>query len=122
VGIKITDTRGVHPIKQPLFVQSDDGEEKIVWIQSSEMCCILIIADARDKKELYEDVFREFYEWGNRLQVSGLPASDGEPALLPFVVTHTTDLKASWYLSNRGGGCKNKNFFCTFCQAEFGFL
>jgi len=60
-GIKITDTWGVHPItKQPLFVQSDDGEEKIVRIQSCEMCCILIIADARDKKELYEDVFESF--------------------------------------------------------------
>jgi hypothetical protein len=51
----------VHPItKQLLFVQSDDGEEKIVRIQSSEMCCILITADARDKKELYEDVFESF--------------------------------------------------------------
>jgi hypothetical protein len=79
------------------------------------MCCILIIADARDKKELYEDVFREFYQWGDRIRAFGLPASDGEPALHPFHITHTTDLKASWYLSNRGGGCKNKEYFCTFC-------
>jgi hypothetical protein len=115
-GIKISDPRGVHPVtKQPLFIREEDGEEKIVKIQSSEMCCILIIADARDKKELYEDVFKEFYEWGAQIQNVGLPASDHGPALLPFHVAHTTDLKASWYLSNRGGGCKNKNYFCTFC-------
>jgi hypothetical protein len=28
------------------------------------------------------------------------------------------DLKASWYLSNRGDGCKNKNYFCTFCPCS----
>ncbi len=82
------------------------------------MCCILIISDARDKKELYEDDCREFYEWGDRISALGLPASNGEPALLPFTITHTTDLKASWYLSNRGGGGKNKNYFCTFCPCS----
>jgi hypothetical protein len=116
-GIKITDTRGVHPItKQPLFVIDEDTEEeRIIKIQSSEMCCILVIADARDKKELYEEVFKEFDDWGERLRTIGLPESDGNPALRPFAVTHNTDLKASWHLSNRGGGCKNKTFFCTFC-------
>ncbi len=103
--------------KQPLFlIDADTNEEKIVKIQSSEMCCILIIADARDKKELYDEVFKEFYEWGQRIGTYyGLPASNGNPALHPFVVIHTTDQKASWHLSNRGGGCKNKYFFCTFC-------
>jgi len=120
VGIKITDTHGVHPVtKQPLFmVDSDTNEEKIVKIQSSEMCCILVIADARDKKEMYEEVFKEFYDWGKRIGSVSLPASDGNPALLPFLVTHTTDQKASWHLSNRGGGCKNKRFFCTFCPCR----
>jgi hypothetical protein len=115
-GIKITDCHGVHPVtKKPLFVQDDNGEEKMVKMQSSEMCCILIIADARNKKEMYEEVFREFYQWGDRIRQFGLLASDSEPALHLFSVAHTTDLKASWHLSNRGGGCKNKNFFCTFC-------
>jgi hypothetical protein len=84
-GLKITDERGVHPVtKQPLFVHDDDGEEKIVKIQSSEMCCFLIIADARDNKALYEDIFKEFYRWGDKIKREGLPASDGEPALHPF--------------------------------------
>jgi hypothetical protein len=60
----------------------------------------MIIADARDKKELYEDVFRDFYAWGNQLASHGLPAADGEPALRPFTLTHTSDMKAQWLLSN----------------------
>jgi hypothetical protein len=86
----------VHPVtKQPLYCIDDETkEEKIVKIQSSEMCCILFIADAWDKKELYEEVFKTFYEWGNKINTTGLPVSNGEPALLPFVVTHTTDKKS----------------------------
>ena len=80
------------------------------------MCCVMVIADARDKKELYEDVFRDFYDWGRQLAVNGIPATDTEPALRPFTVTHGSDMKAQWMLSNRGGGCKNKRFFCTFCS------
>jgi hypothetical protein len=115
-GVKICDPNGVHPVtKQPLFIRHEDGSEQIIRIQSSEMCCILIIADAHDKKDLYEDIFRGFYDRGSLISTVGLPADGNEPALRPFVVTHTTDLKASWYLSYRGGGCKNKNFFCTLC-------
>ncbi len=52
----------MHPVtKKPLFVQAEDGEEKMVKKQSSEMCCILMIVlmivDAKDKRDLYEDVF-----------------------------------------------------------------
>ena len=50
--------------------------------------------------------------------MEGLPASNGEPALKPFILTHTCDLKASWYLSHRGGGCKTKDFFCTLCSCS----
>jgi len=84
-GVKITDPNGIHPVtKQPLFIREEDGREEIVRIQSSQMCCILIIADARDKKDMYEEVFREFYEWGDLISREGLPADGDEPALLPF--------------------------------------
>jgi hypothetical protein len=118
-GMKITDENGFHPItKQPLFVTSEEGENWYVKIQSSEVCCLMVIALAKDNKTLYEDVFKEFYRWGERLKVEGLPASNGEPALKPFILTHTCDLKASWYLSNRGGGCKTKKFLCTLCSCS----
>ncbi len=45
-------------------------------------------------------------------------ASDLGPALMPFKVTHNADMKAAWYLSNKGGGCKTKNFFCHLCSCD----
>jgi hypothetical protein len=39
--------------------------------------------------------------------MEGLCESQFGPKLMPFNLMHTTDLKAAWYLSNRGGGCKN---------------
>jgi hypothetical protein len=63
-GIKITDERGVHPVtKQPFSVVNDENDEiHFVKVQSSEVCCIMIIANAVDSKEIYSDVFRECYD------------------------------------------------------------
>jgi len=116
-GIKITDERGIHPVsKQPLSMQNEENDIiRFVKVQSSEVCAIMIIADAVDKKELYEDVFKEYYEWGNSLRLHGLPESELGPKLMPFTVVYTNDLKATWYLTNKGGGCKNKTHFCHLC-------
>jgi len=65
---------------------------------------------------LYEDVFQEYYQWSERLRLEGLPASQYGPKLCPLTVTHTTDMKAAWFLSSRGGGCKNKTMFCHLCS------
>jgi hypothetical protein len=49
-----------------------------VKIFSSEVCCLMVIALAGDNKTLYEDVFKEFYHWGEHLnKVEGLPVSNG---------------------------------------------
>jgi hypothetical protein len=76
----------------------------------------MMIADARYSKSLYEDVFKLFYDWGKRISIHGLPPLNGEPALTPFTVTHSSDMKAAWYLSNQGGSCKTTEFFCTLCS------
>jgi hypothetical protein len=117
-GMKITDERGLHPItKQPLLVpaREHDDDDMFVKIQTKEVCCMMIIADAKDNKHLYEDVFKEYYDWGEKIRHEGLAASEFGPKLMPFTITHTPDLKGAWFLSNRGGGCKNKNFFCHIC-------
>jgi hypothetical protein len=114
-GIKITDKRGVHPITgQPFLVTERENEldDSYVRVQSKEVCCIMIVADAKDSKHLYEDVFREYYEWGEKIRLEGLLESEYGPQLMPFNVTHTPDLKGAWFLSRRGGGCKNKKYFC----------
>jgi hypothetical protein len=69
-GIKITDERAVHPItKQPIMVVNRDADDDCMFVnmQSKEICCIMIIADAKDSKHLYEEVFKEYYEWGEQL-------------------------------------------------------
>jgi len=76
----------------------------------------MVIADAVDSKQLYENVFKEYYEWGNSLRENGLPESEYGPKLMPFTVAYNNDLKATWYLSNKGGGCKNKTHFCHLCS------
>jgi hypothetical protein len=116
-GIKITDERGVHPISgQPFMLHDAENDENMyVKVQTSEVCCAMVIADAIDNKHLYEDVFREYYEWGEKLRLEGLPESNKGPKLMPFNVTHAADMKAAWYLSNKGGGCKTKTFFCHLC-------
>lgn len=91
-------------------------------LQSSKVCCIMIIADALDNKHLYEDVFQDYYQWGEKLRLEGLPQSPFGPALKPFQVTHTTDMKAAWYLSKKGGGCKSKTLFCHLCSCSKNML
>jgi hypothetical protein len=65
-GIKIIDERGVHPVtKQPFSVPNEDDDNVIfVRVQSSEVCCVMMIADAVDSKALYKDVFKAYYDWG----------------------------------------------------------
>jgi hypothetical protein len=85
-GLKVTDGCGIHPVtKQPLPVQNvDDDHVEYVKVQSSEVCCIMIIADATDSKELYEGVFKEYYEWGDILRKNVLTESESGPRLMPF--------------------------------------
>jgi hypothetical protein len=106
-GIKITDERGVHPVtKQPFSMVNEDLDETyFLKVQSSEVCCVMIIADAVDSKEIYTDVFKEYYDWGESIRLHGLPASELGPALRPFSVVFSNDLKGTWYLTGKGGGC-----------------
>jgi hypothetical protein len=63
-GVKITDVDGIHPItKLPLAITIDDKEKENVFncMQSRDLCAILVMADAKDSKELYNDVFKDLY-------------------------------------------------------------
>jgi hypothetical protein len=43
---------------------NEDLDETYFLIQSSEVCCVIIIADAVDSKDICTDVFKEYYDWG----------------------------------------------------------
>jgi hypothetical protein len=119
-GVKITDVEGFHPVtKMPLSIPADDEsdhENIFNMVQSRELCAILVMADAKDSKELYYDVFKEFYSYSEKLRQYGMEADEGEPALRPFLVTHPQDMKSSQTVSNKGGNCKMKTFFCHLCS------
>lgn len=114
-GVKITDIDGLHPVtKKPLAIpSSEENENEMVLncMQSRELCAIMVMADAKDSKDLYEDVFKDFYEYSERLRMFGMPVQDGEPALHPFLVSHPQDMKSTQTVCKRGGNCKMKLFF-----------
>jgi hypothetical protein len=116
-GVKITDVDGIHPVtKLPLTaVDAETDETFYNSVQSRELCAILVMADAKDSKEMYDEVFKEFYDYLERLRIHGMPACDGEPALHPFLVAHPKDMKSSQTVSKRGGNCKMK-FFLSLMQ------
>jgi hypothetical protein len=51
-GIKIPDEHGVHPITgKPFVMEQDDAENIYVKGQTSDVCCVMIKADAIDNKQ-----------------------------------------------------------------------
>lgn len=121
-GVKITDVDGFHPKTGLPLTQPPEGDDLggtyFNFVQSRELCAILIMADAKDSKDLYRDVFKEFYDYSERLRLHGMEAEDGEPALKPFLVTHPQDMKSSQTVSNKGGNCKMKTYFCHLCNCS----
>jgi len=119
IGVKVVDPRGHHcKTKQPLFVDElDDEPAHYRGVQSSEMCTILIMADARDKSKMYDELFGEFYKYTAELEKNGMPASQFGPFLHPFKIVYPSDLKAAWTTAGRGGNCKKTTFFCHLCAA-----
>ena len=64
VGVKIMDHHGRHPVTEKPLVSHEEmtiGNGTYVNLQSRELCCILVMVDARDSKSLYKDVFYEYY-------------------------------------------------------------
>jgi hypothetical protein len=87
--------------------------------ESGAVCCaILVMADTKDSKELYSNVFKEFYEYSDKLCQLGMDAAVSEPALKPFIVTHPKDMKSAQTVSNKGGNCKMKTYFCYLCSYQ----
>jgi len=132
VGVKITDYHRRHPITKTLLLIQDDEaanctKSEVLNEQSRELCCILVMADARDSSLLYSDVFKEYYnKEAKKVQNERLSASEHGPALRPFDLMYPQDLSAMRKASGLGGACKNAHFFVScvaapvtrFCHGE----
>jgi hypothetical protein len=78
-------------------------------MQPRELCAILVMADAKDSKELYSDIFQGFYEYSERLKIHELPKSPVaglEVPILRAVGPYPTQWTSMYVLV--GGGWLNK--------------
>jgi len=112
IGIKVCDSRAHHmKTKTPVLVEDDEQPVHYIGVQSSEICTILIMRDARDKANIYEELFGDFYRYTKSLEEHGMPASEHGPFLHPFKFAYPSDLKAVWTTSGRGGNYKKTTYF-----------
>jgi hypothetical protein len=74
IRVKVVDTRAHHmKTKQAVFVdETDDEPAHFTSVQSCEMCTILIMADARDKSNMYSELFGEFFVYTKSLKEIGM--------------------------------------------------
>jgi len=79
--------------KKPIFVaaleydDAADSQDCYQGVQSSKMCAILIMGDAREKSKMYSEIFSAFYTYMESLMQNGTPESAHGPALQPMVIT-----------------------------------
>jgi hypothetical protein len=107
-GIKILDPRAIDPISHlPIGM---DGSKKV---QSRELCFPFKMILTRDTKSLYQEHFKDFFDFFGRLRDEGLPTH----GIRPMMVSSPQDMSSIWKAIGRGGGCKNKTFFCYCCAA-----
>jgi hypothetical protein len=101
IGIKVVDVQAHHcKTKKALSERSqehDDDDDHVHFkgVQSSEMSTVCIMADAKDKSNMYAEDLLDFYKYTKCLKKEGIPASEFDPSIAPFIITYPSDLKAS---------------------------
>jgi hypothetical protein len=105
-GIKILDPRAIDPISHlPIGLQ---GSKKV---QSRDLCFPFKMILTRDTKTLYQEQFKDFFDFFSRLNQEGIP----ELGSNPIMVSSPQDMSSMWKALGRGGGCKVKTYFCYCC-------
>ncbi len=107
-GFKVLDQRAMDPNSNlPLFL---DGK-----FQSRDNCFPAIILLARDNKEIYQTVFKRFFDFLGQLRDTGLPESAYGEALPYWNIARTEDLSSLWKTFGVGGGSGHTLLFCVWC-------
>jgi hypothetical protein len=105
-GIKILDPRAIDPMTNlPIGLA---GSKKV---QSRDLCFPFKMILTRDTKSLYQEHFKDFFDFFSRLNREGLP----QLGIYPIMVSSPQDMSSMWKALGRGGGCKVKTFFCYCC-------
>lgn len=105
VHMKVADEAALDPTTgEPLFRDSDD---RFVNLQSREHCYPVYCRLGKDSKEVIQEKIGPIYR--------ELTAAILEMGWAVKVV-YSGDMAYHWRATGKGGGCKNKKFFCHCCD------
>jgi hypothetical protein len=108
--MKLLDLHAIDPIVSHLPI----GLEGSKKVQSRDLCFPFKMPLPPDTKTLYEEHFKDFFDFFSRLPLEGIP----ELLNNPISVSSPQDMSSMWKaLEQQGGGCKVKTFFCYCCAA-----
>ena len=105
-GMKTVDPRAIDP-----HTGLPIGLHGATRLQSRELCHVFKILLAKDTKALYDDHFKDFFDFFKDVQDNGIahfPAGS-------FEILSPQDMSSHWKCLKRGGGCKSKIDFCHCC-------
>jgi hypothetical protein len=106
-GLKIVDYRAIDPeTKLPLGVGNS------VTVQSRDVCIPFKIILSKDSGNVYEDEFKDFFDFFNSLQKEECYGYKS------FSVASPQDVSSFWKCLKRGGAAKVKKEFCHCCSCE----
>jgi hypothetical protein len=106
-GVKFIDRRGIDPISG-LPIGATDG----ITPQSRNVCIPFKMVMLRDSKEVYEDHFRDFFEFFAKLHNGSMYG------MKKFNIKSPQDLSSHWKTLFKGGAAKNNIFFCHCCNCQ----
>ena len=102
-GIKIVDKRAIHPTTGL----------PIDRFQSRELCFPFKLVLAKDNAALYDNQFKQFFDFMNKCGQMGLP----EYGYLPFNTSSPQDMCSHWKVLKIGKGIRSgKVLFCHCCN------
>jgi hypothetical protein len=107
-GTKFVDANMLNPLTgNKLF-----GETGDVDLQTLKACVMWKIVISKDCKALYEEEFREMFEFFNQ-KVAEYTNEQGKQGL---IMLYPQDLCSVWKTCGREGACKVKKFSCYCCM------
>ena len=127
-GFKLIDENAINPLTGlPLLctvIEDEDGASRKSFrgAQSNVCCMVATAVMAKEKEAMQSDGFKGLVSFAKKLESDGIPANGDEvaiPAQKGGLVC-CGDLSFHQKVSDRGGACKVKQFFCTYCATESG--
>ena len=129
-GMKIIDTDAINPLtKEPLLCsyivneEEDDATKRVFHGAQSNVCCMVSCAVmAKEKEAMKSESFKCLINFVKKVEREGLPANGDEPAIprQKDRLVGCGDLSFHQKVSDLGGACKVKRFFCTYCSTMSG--